>query len=59
MDYYCEICDNFIKPKSKKNHFKSKIHKEFNKCKHIELTIENPNMNNRDEIFYAYIIEHN
>ena len=38
---------------------KSNIHKEFGKCNHINLTIENPTINSIDEKFYAYIIEHN
>ena len=59
MDYHCEVFDNFMKPKSKYKHFKSNFHKEFDKCKHIELTIQNTNKNNLDEIFYAYNIEHN
>ena len=47
MTYYCEVCDKFIKPKSKYKHFKSNIHKEFDKCKHIKLTIENHNKRRR------------
>ena len=58
MDYYCEVRDKFIKPKSKYTHFKSNIQKELDKCKHIQLTIENPNTNSIDEIIFAYIIEH-
>ena len=34
------------------------IQKEFEKSKLIKLTIENPNINDEDEIFYAYIIEY-
>ena len=56
MSYYC---DKTIKLKSKKSHFKSNIHKEFDRCKHIKLTIENSNINDIDEIFYAYNIEQN
>ena len=59
MDYYCEVCDKFIKPKSKYKHFISNIYKEFNICKHMELPIENPNICNIDEVFSAYIIQHN
>ena len=59
MDYYCEACDIFIKPESNKKHFISNTHKEFDKCKHIKLTMKNPNTNDVDEIFHAYIIEHN
>ena len=48
MDYYCKVCDMFIKPKSKHKHFKSNVNKELNKCKHIKLTIENPDLNDKD-----------
>ena len=59
MEYYCEVCDNFIKPKSKNKQYKSNTHEEFHECKHMELTTENPDINNDDEVFYAYIIQHN
>ena len=58
MDYYCEICEQFIKPKSKNKHFKSNIHEEFDICQHRKLTIENPDINDVDRAFFAYIIEH-
>ena len=58
MDYYYEVCDIFIKPKSKQNHSKSKIHKELDRSKHIKLTIENLHINDVDKAFYEYIIEH-
>ena len=45
-----------IKLKSKNEHFKSNTHKDFDKCKHMKLTIENPDINGVDDIFYAYII---
>ena len=53
MDYYCKICNMFIKPKSKSRHFKSNNHKELDKYKHIKLTINNPNIDNIDKIFYT------
>ena len=59
MDYYCDVGDKFIKPKSKYKHFKSNIHKKFDKSKHMELTIENPDINNVDEVFYVYILQLN
>ena len=59
MSYFRDVCDKTIKLKSKSSHFKSNIHKEFDKGKHIILTIENRNINNVDELFYANIIEHN
>ena len=53
------MCDKFIKPKSKYNHFKSNTQKEFGRSKHKELSNKNPDMNNIDGEFYGYIIEHN
>ena len=38
---------------------KSLSHKEFGKCRHIKLTIKNPDINKIDKIFYSYIIEYN
>ena len=58
MTFFCNVCDKTIKLKSKTAHFKSSIQKEFDRCKHRKLTIENPNMNDIDKIFHAYIIEH-
>ena len=59
MDYCCDVCNKFIKPKSKYNHFKSNTHKAFDKCKHMELIIENLDINNVDEVFFSYIVQHN
>ena len=59
MSYYCGVCDKTIKVKSKNIHFKSLSHKKFDKCKHIKLTILNPDINKTDNVVYAYIIEHN
>ena len=36
----------------------SNTDKDFDKCKHMEITIENPNIGDIDELFYGYIIEH-
>ena len=58
MDYHCEVCHIFIKPKNKSRHFKSINHKNSDKHKHINLTIDNPNTNNIDEIFYSHIKEY-
>ena len=57
MDYYCKVCDKSVKIKNKFKHLKSKPHREFDKCKHIKLTIRNPLIKDVDRIFYAYIIE--
>ena len=59
MIHYCDVCGKKFKLKLKSRHFKSNIHKELDKCKHLKLTIENPNINDRDEVFYANNIEHN
>ena len=59
MDYCCEVCDNFIKPKSKYKHFKSNIHKKLDKCKHMLLSFKAIDMKDIDEAFYSYNIENN
>ena len=40
MRYYCDICLRDIKKKSKYSLLKSKSHKEFEKCKHIGLSLK-------------------
>ena len=45
-------------PKSKYKLFKSNKLKEFDKCKHMELTIDNLDINNVDEVFCVYFIQH-
>ena len=52
MHYYCEACKTFIKSNSKYKHFKSNTHKQFERCKHIELSIENPSINDIDRLFF-------
>ena len=58
MDYYCDVCDKNMKPKSKYKHFKSNVHKEFDKCKHIFLSHKIIDISDVDEAIYLYIIEH-
>ena len=41
MRYYCDICLREIKKKNKHSHMKSKSHKDFEKCKHIILSLKN------------------
>ena len=55
MDYYCEVCNMFIKPKSKSRHSKSNNHQSLDMRKHIKLTINNPNIDDIDKIFYIHI----
>ena len=59
MDYYFDVCIIFIEPESKYENFKSNTQKEFDKCKHKELTIENIDIKDVDKAFHEYIIEHN
>ena len=59
MDYYCEICLKNIKTKSKYKDFEPKSHQEFNNCKHIISCYRDIDINDVDEAFYLYIIEHN
>ena len=55
MEYYCELCNMFITPKSKSRQFKTNNHKNSDKHKHIKLTLNNPNIDNIDKIFYSRI----
>ena len=59
MRYYCNICLLDIKKKSKHSHLKSKSHKDFEKYKHIILSIKKVDIKNVDEIFYLYMKDHN
>ena len=59
MDYYCEECNIFTKPRSNYKHFKSNTHGEFERCKHKETLTGNPNINDIDIIICSYFIEHN
>ena len=58
MDYYCEVCNKFIKPKSKSKQFESNIHKNLDKHKHIKVTINNPKLDNIDKKFYTHLNEY-
>ena len=58
MDYHFEVCNMFMNPKSKSRHFKSINHKNLYKHKHIKSTINNPNIDNMDKIFYTHIKEY-
>ena len=58
MDSYCEVCLKNIKTRNKYRHLKSKSHIEFDKCKHTVLSHKDTDLNDVDEAFYSYIIEH-
>ena len=59
MRYFCDICLRDIKKESKKSHLKSKFHKNFEKYKHILLSLKNVDIKDVDETFYLYKIDHN
>ena len=59
MRYYCNICLLDIKKKSKHSHLRSKNHKEFEKYKHIILSLKNVDIKDVDEILYLYMRDHN
>ena len=58
MSYYCDICLRDIKKKSKNSHLKSKYHKEFEKYKHMILSLKNADFKDVDEILYLYMKDH-
>ena len=59
MRYYCNICLLDIKKKSKHSHLKSKNHKEFEKYKHIILSLKNVDIKDVDKVLYLYKKDHN
>ena len=59
LDYYCDVCDNPIKIKTKIKHLQSTTHIEFIKCIRRKHTIENTDFFQIDEIFIEYITTHN
>ena len=59
MSYYCECCEKTVSFKPKSNHLNFLSYKEFDKCKHINLTSKNPDINKIDNAVYEYIIARN
>ena len=55
MDYYCDICDETNKIKSKNKHLQRLTHNEFEKCIRIKHFIGYPNFFDTDAIFNQYI----
>ena len=51
MNYYCNICHETIKLKSKKKHLKSITHNELEKFFCITHSIDNPNFFDVDDIY--------
>ena len=52
MKIFCDICLRDIKKKSKHSHLKSISPKEFEKYKHIILSLKNFGIKGFDEILY-------
>ena len=59
MDYFCEVCEKYIRPKSECKHFKSVTHKEIDECKHLLLSHKDIDIKELDEAIHLYFIEHN
>ena len=59
MGYFCEICLKDIEKKSQFSHLESKSHKEFEKYKHLKVTLKNVDKKDVDEILYLYMKDHN
>ena len=59
MSYFCDICLRDNKNTSKFSHLKSKSHKEFEKHKHITLSLKNVDIKDVVEILYFYKKDHN
>ena len=59
MRYYCDTCLRDIKKTSKYSHLKFKFHKEFEKYKHIKLSLRNVDIKDVDEILYLYMKDYN
>ena len=52
MRYYCDICLRVIKKKSKYFHLKSKSLKEFEKYKHLILSLKIDDLKDANEILF-------
>ena len=59
MRYLYDICLRDIKKKSKYSHLKCRSQKEFEKYKHIILSLKNIELKDVDEILYLYMKDHN
>ena len=59
MSSCCDVCLRGIKKKNKNSHLKSKSHKEFEKYKHIILSLKNVDLEDVDEILYLNMKDDN
>ena len=55
MRCFCDICLRDIKKKSKYSYLKSKSHEEFEKYKHIKLSLKNVDIKDVDELLNLYL----
>ena len=58
MEYYCQIRDKSIKPKSKNKQLHFLTHNEIDECIRIKFISENPNFPYIDLIFNKHITNH-
>ena len=58
MNYYCCVCDETIKLKSKNNHPNSPRHNHLEKTLRTNHTINIPKFSNIDKMFNDYITNH-
>ena len=56
---FCDICDKLIEPNSNCSYLKALSYEEFDRYKHIKLTIKNPDINEMEDKFDSYNLEHN
>ena len=55
---FCDTCDKLIEHNSKGSHLKSFSYDEFDRFKHEELTIKNPDIDKVDYIIDTFIDEY-
>ena len=51
MGYYCDVCDKYIKPKSKYKNFEPNVHKKLDKREHTFLSLKDIDINDVEEPF--------
>ena len=53
------MSERYTEKKTKHSHLKSKSHKEFERSKHIILSLKNADIKDVDEILFLYMKDHN
>ena len=54
---FCDICDKLIENNSKCSHLEALSYEEFDRFKHMKLTIKNPNINEINDRIDSFISE--